>query len=66
MSVTATADLSDDDVVAAIEGLENESIYDEAGRLAQPDEVWNYQRGDGVEKAVMLANILGARHPRHR
>ena len=64
VSVTAAAELSDDEVVAAIEELENESIYDESGRLAQPDEVWNYQRGDGVEKAVLLANILGARHPR--
>ncbi len=64
VSVTAATELSDDEVVAAIEALENESIYDESGRLAQPDEVWNYQRGDGVEKAVLLANILGARHPR--
>ncbi len=62
--LVATADLSDDEVVAAVEGLENESVYDEEGRLAQPDEVWNYRRGDGVEKVVLLASILGVRHPR--
>jgi hypothetical protein len=33
------------------------SIYDEDCRLAQPDEVWNYRRGDGLEKAVTLASI---------
>ncbi len=25
--------------------------------------MWNYRRGDGVEKAVLLANVLRARHP---
>jgi hypothetical protein len=33
------------------------SIYDEEYRLAQPDEVWNYKRGDGLEKAVTLASM---------
>jgi len=33
------------------------SIYD-GPRLAQPDEVWNFRRGDGVEKALLLANYL--------
>ena len=37
--------------------LTNESIY-EGKRLAQPDEVWNFQRGDGVEKALTLANYI--------
>ena len=36
----------------------DESIYDGATRLAQPDEVWNFRRGDGFEKALMIANIL--------
>jgi len=35
----------------------DESIYDESYRLAQPDEVWNYRRGDGLEKAITLASI---------
>jgi hypothetical protein len=30
-------------------------------RLSQPDEVANYKTGDGIEKAVTLANILHAR-----
>jgi hypothetical protein len=31
--------------------------------VAQPDEAWNFQRGDGLEKAFCLAAILKARHP---
>jgi len=37
--------------------MENKSIYD-GNRLALPDEVWNYKRGDGIEKAVLFANYL--------
>ena len=40
----------------------SESIYDGV-RLAQPDEVWNFQTGDGLEKAILLATIWRARHP---
>ena len=39
----------------------DESIYDGA-RCAQPDEVWNYRRGDGLEKALCLASVLRARN----
>jgi len=39
----------------------NESIY-EGNRLALPDEVVNFRRGDGLEKAITLANILKNRH----
>jgi len=63
VSVAAGALLDDDAVIRTVEGLTGESIYDETGRLAQPDEVWNYGRGDGVEKALLLANIFRARHP---
>ena len=38
-----------------------DSIYDGPGRVAQPDEVWNYKRGDGLEKALTVASILLAR-----
>ncbi|MDR2577305.1 MAG: hypothetical protein LBC70_00640 [Chitinispirillales bacterium] len=41
----------------------NASIYDESSRLAQPDEVWNYGRGDGLEKAVALASVCINKHP---
>ncbi len=44
-----------------INGLETESIYEGESRLSQPDEVWNYQRGDGLEKAILLATILHQR-----
>lgn len=37
--------------------LENESIYD-GKRLALPDEVWNFHRGDGIEKALLLADFI--------
>jgi hypothetical protein len=40
--------------------MESASIYD-ADRLAHPDEVVNFSRGDGVEKAFCLATILNAR-----
>jgi hypothetical protein len=38
-------------------GMPGDSIYD-GKRLAQPDEVWNFGRGDGLEKAFVLANFL--------
>ncbi len=40
-----------------ISSLPNDSVYD-GQRLALPDEVWNFGRGDGVEKAILLANFL--------
>ena len=39
----------------------NESIYD-GNCLALPDEVVNFGRGDGIEKAITLMNIAKARH----
>ncbi|MBE0675722.1 MAG: hypothetical protein IH591_13765 [Bacteroidales bacterium] len=45
------------DVFRLISSLENESIYPEK-RLAQPDEVWNFRRGDGIEKAFLLASWI--------
>jgi len=48
--------------IEAIANLPNESIYDDV-RLAQPDEVWNFQRGDGVERALALATLLKHRVP---
>ena len=60
--IDATKEMADASVIAALAALPNESIYD-ATRVAQPDEVWNYQRGDGLERALTLAAILKARHP---
>ena len=47
------------DALARIAALPNTSIYDGPSRLAQPDEVWNYGRGDGLEKCLLAANVLG-------
>jgi len=41
--------------------LDDVSIY-EGKRLAQPDEVVNYRTGDGLEKALLLANVIRERH----
>ena len=46
-----------DEAYHLIFDLSNDSIYD-GQRLAQPDEVWNFGHGDGVEKALLLANFL--------
>ena len=49
------------DVAHIIERLQawpNDSIYEEPFRVAQPDEVWNFKRGDGFEKALLLGTIV--------
>jgi len=45
-----------------LEQMQNRSIYD-GKRLAQPDEVANFNMGDGLEKTLVLANIIRARKP---
>jgi hypothetical protein len=45
------------EVVAILSTFPDESIYD-SNRLALPDEVWNFRRGDGVEKAFLLADYI--------
>ncbi len=63
VSLEEMRDLSYAEVIGLVSEMPDQSIYDEEGRLAQPDEVWNYGRGDGVEKAILLANILLERRP---
>ena len=63
VSLEALKDTEINAVLARIHAMPDESIYDGPGRLAQPDEVWNYGRGDGVEKALLFANILRNRRP---
>lgn len=46
-----------DEAYNIIQNLDNQSIYD-GNRLALPDEVWNYKRGDGIEKAILLADFI--------
>jgi hypothetical protein len=62
VSLKALKEMPIDAAVKAISMLKNRSIYD-GKRLALPDEVWNYESGDGVEKAFLFANVLKERHP---
>ena len=50
--------LEGNDVVSLVAELPGESIYDGASRCASPDEVWNFGRGDGLEKCLLVANAL--------
>jgi hypothetical protein len=63
--IEATKTLSDDELFQRLETMDSSSIYD-GTRLAQPDEVWNYKTGDGIEKAVLLSNIWKKRHPEEK
>jgi len=62
VSVRMAKAISADRVYAWLEQMKNTSIYD-GKRLAQPDEVANYNRGDGLEKAILLANVIRQRNP---
>jgi len=53
--------LSDEEVIQKLTDMTSESIYDDT-HVAQPDEVWNYDRGDGLERALCLATIWKNRH----
>ena len=58
VSIEATRDRSVSDIYHTLTTFADESIYVGPVRLAQPDEVWNYARGDGLEKALCFMNIL--------
>jgi len=45
------------EVIKILKSFSDQSIYDRK-RLAMPDEVWNYRRGDGIEKAFVLADYI--------
>lgn len=57
VSLSALQNRSLEEIYQIISDLPNLSIYSD-NRLAQPDEVWNFQRGDGLEKAFLFANII--------
>jgi len=63
VGVTQLAGGTEAEAAEAIQKLEDESIYDGPHRLAQPDEVWNYGRGDGIEKSLLLGSVLHSRDP---
>ena len=62
VSLEKTQAMPVEEVYDWLQAMRNESIYD-ANRLAQPDEVANYLAGDGLEKAILLANVLRRRSP---
>ena len=62
VSVEAVKDKSVEQVYDWLVKMPDDSIYD-ANRLAQPDEVLNFGLGDGVEKAILLANVIRDRVP---
>jgi hypothetical protein len=57
---TDLSEKNTDQVYQILLGLPDESIYD-SNRLALPDELWNFKRGDGIEKALLLADIINQR-----
>lgn len=57
----AANELSDATLFETLTEMPNDSIYDQS-RLGQPDEVWNFQRGDGLEKAITFATIWKKRN----
>ena len=63
VSIEETADLSIEEIAGRLDKMENSSVYEGPGRLAQPDEVWNFDRGDGAERAILLASIVKNRSP---
>ncbi len=62
VSIGGAKGLDAESVAEKLWMMKNESIYD-SSRMAQPDEVWNYNRGDGLEKALCLMNVLKRRFP---
>jgi hypothetical protein len=60
VSIEAVQYMSIEELYNWLGGIDNVSIYD-GQRLAQPDEVANYNRGDGLEKAFLMANVIHRR-----
>ena len=59
VSRAALDGMPEEKALEAIDALAGESVYDGPSRLAQPDEVWNFGRGDGLEKCLLAANVVG-------
>jgi len=62
VSLEMTKSMPIEEVYDWLTRLAGTSIYEE-NRLAQPDELANYDTGDGLEKAFLLASVLRRRHP---
>lgn len=63
VSLKVFENLPGGEVCQQLQAWPEESIYDGQG-LATPDEVVNFQRGDGLEKAICLANVLLSKNQR--
>ena len=61
VSVLYFKDHSLENVYEILMQWSGDSIYGQE-QLALPDEVVNFKRGDGIEKAICLANIAKSRH----
>jgi hypothetical protein len=62
VSLEMARSISLDILYGHLQKMDGVSIYD-GPRLAQPDEVINYHRGDGLEKALLLANVIRRKFP---
>jgi hypothetical protein len=62
ISLEKTKEMSMSQVYDWLQRMPAASIYDR-NRLAQPDELANYLTGDGLEKAILMANVLRRRAP---
>ena len=66
VSLKGMSGMEVDQAYSALLSMRNDSIYSGKTRMAQPDEVWNFQRGDGLEKAICLINLIKNRSPEDR
>ena len=62
VSIKGAEGFTIDQAAEKLAKMGNVSIYDTT-RMAQPDEIWNYNRGDGLEKALCLMNIIKSKTP---
>jgi uncharacterized protein YozE (UPF0346 family) len=56
VTLVGARNMTIDEAFIYLNGLGTTSIYSD-NRLAQPDEVWNFGTGDGLEKAIALLDI---------
>jgi hypothetical protein len=61
VSVDYFREMEMDQVYLVLSSWPDESIYEGNG-LAMPDEVVNFRRGEGIEKAITFINIAKSRH----
>jgi hypothetical protein len=57
VSLKGLKGLSIEDAYKKLTSFESQSIYD-GSRMAQPDELWNFGRGDGLEMAIAFLNFI--------